>query len=684
MVWSYERGKPLPLGMTVTGTSVNFAVFSRSAFAMSLLLYAQPHDTQPCQEIILEPKHHRSGDIWHICLTQVTQPLYYHYRADGPGRDELVGHHFDQYALLLDPYAVALTGSYIWNLTGGYLPKAIACIDTFDWGHDVMPQHAWSDLVIYEAHVRGFTQRAAIPHAGTYMGIIAMIPYLKSLGINALELLPVFEFDEFEYQQLNPITGQPVKNYWGYSTIAFFAPKGLYASQQLGQQMTEFKTMVKALHQAGIEVILDVVFNHTAEGNEKGAMLNFKGLANNIYYMLYEDKRYYWNYSGCGNTVNSNHPIVQQYIIDCLRYWVVEMHVDGFRFDLASILCRDQYGHMLTNPPLIEKMSEDPVLAHIKMIAEPWDAAGGYLVGRFPGTRFAEWNDRYRDDVRAYWRNDAYKAGALATRLGGSSDLYANVGKTPMHSLNYVTAHDGFTLYDLVSYQSKHNTANGHRNEDGGDNNISWNCGAEGETDDKSIQHLRIKQMKNLCFTLFVSRGIPMMCGGDEIARTQQGNNNAYCQDNEISWHDYERGHQFAEIKDFFTAMIHLRKDSTVFSQPQFFTGRTVHGTLFNDIEWYDTSALPRDWGLPDNCFSCRLVGCASEAWLLLFNPTTEECTFSLAVSLQGYQWGRRVDTSLPAPHDAITASDVEALMDQVTYQVSAHSAVCLQAVKID
>ena len=380
---------------------------------------------------------------------------------------------------------------------------------------------------------------AGVSAPGTYQGLIEKIPYLKELGVTSLELLPIQEFDEFENSRVSPSTGKPLAQYWCYSTLAFFAPKGLYSSSgAMGQQVTEFKTMVRELHAAGIEVILDVVFNHTGEGNELGPTVSFRGLDNTIWYMLDEDPRRYKNYSGCGNTLNCNHPVVRSFILDCLHYWVVDMHVDGFRFDLGSILGRDQKGHLLENPPVIEQIAEDPVLRQTKIIAEAWDAGGAYQVGGFPGGRWAEWNDRYRDDIRRFWRGDEKTVGALATRLTGSSDLYLRDGRKPFHSINYITSHDGFTLCDLVSYNGKHNQANGENNNDGHNSNYSFNHGKEGPSHNPAIEVLRARQARNLLASLLLSIGTPMILGGDEFGRTQKGNNNAYCQNNEISWFD--------------------------------------------------------------------------------------------------------------------------------------------------
>ena len=433
----------------------------------------------------------------------------------------------------------------------GAMPKCVFTDDHFDWHDDQPLRHPSSRIVIYEMHVRGFTihPSSGVEHPGTYRGLVEKIPHLKELGITAVELMPVHEFNECQVAGINPQTGKPLRNYWGYDPVAFFAPKASYSSAGgLGQQTLEFKEMVLALHQAGIEVILDVVFNHTAEGSELGPTLCFRGIDNAIFYMLASDKRRYINCTGTGNTINANHPVVRDHVLAALRYWKIEMHVDGFRFDLASILGRDGDGKLLANAPLLERIAEDSILRDVKIIAEAWDAAGAYEVGSFSERRWASWNGRYRDDVRRFWRGDDGMLGSFASRICGSADIYANSGKGPECSINYVTCHDGFTLNDLVSYRDKHNEGNGQNNHDGTDANFSENNGAEGETTDAGIETLRKVQIKNLLLTLLISRGVPMLLGGDEFRRTQGGNNNAYCQDNETSWFDWRLPEQHGEF----------------------------------------------------------------------------------------------------------------------------------------
>ena len=575
-------GTPLPLGTTLSENGVQFSVFSRHATAVVLQLFNSARGNDLSAEIILDPGLNKTGDIWHVFVEGIRAGQLYGYRADGPYHPE-EGLRFNKNKLLLDPYTRAVSGNFNWDLSdarsydsnspegdlsfstldsAGGAPKSIVVDNSFDWGDDRPLKIPMKDTIIYETHIRGLTchPSSGVSHPGTFQGVIEKIPYLQQLGITAVELLPIHEFDEREIIHRSPTTGKQLTNYWGYSTIGFFAPKGRYStSGSMGEQVREFKKMVIALHKAGIEVILDVVFNHTAEGDETGPTLCFRGLDNTIYYLLADGGRRYKNFSGCGNTVNCNHPVVRDLILDCLLYWAIEMHVDGFRFDLASILGRDQEGTILTNSPLIERIAENPVLRDTKIIAEAWDAGGAYQVGGFPG-RWAEWNGHYRDDIRRFWRGDSGMVSQLATRLAGSSDLYQKNGRAPFHSVNFVTCHDGFTLHDLVSYATKHNGANGHNNRDGTDDNFSCNYGVEGETDSETINTLRTRQVKNFIATLMLSQGVPMLLGGDEFRRTQRGNNNAYCQDNELSWYDWNFVKKHKEIVRFTKELIAFRK----------------------------------------------------------------------------------------------------------------------------
>jgi len=540
--------------------------------------------------------------------------------------------------------------------------------------------------VLYEAHVRGLSAHpsSGAAHPGTYQGVIEMIPHLKELGITSLELLPVHEFDFFENKRQDPETGERLKQYWGYSTLAFFAPKGSYsATGARGQQVTEFKTMVRELHKQGIEVILDVVFNHTGEGNELGPTCSFRGLDNVIWYILDEKKRFYKNFSGCGNTLNCNHPVVRNFILDCLHYWVVDMHVDGFRFDLGSILGRDQRGLMLENPPVIEQIAEDPILRHTKIIAEAWDAGGAYQVGWFPGGRWAEWNDRFRDDVRRFWRGDDHQVGAFSTRLTGSSDLYLRDGRKPFHSINFVTSHDGFTLNDLVSYSRKHNQANGEDNRDGFDHNLACNHGVEGPRADPQVEVLRNRQVKNFLATLLLSLGTPMLLGGDELRRSQLGNNNAWCQNNEVSWYDWTLLERHADIHRFTRALIALRLRHPVFQRAEFYSGEDADHDRLPDVRWLGPDGGETDWKKAGQALGCRLEGSRAESgadlddqdFLLLFNAGPQPLDFRLPPAPGG--WRRAVDTGLPSPQDAAEPGQ-EPPVQTPTYSLSGRALAVL------
>jgi glycogen operon protein len=693
-------GKPRPLGATLTPGGVQFAVFSRHATSVHLLLFRDPQDAGPSVELVLDPRLHRTGDIWHIHVPDLAAGQLYLFRAFGP-YEPLEGHRFNPNRLLLDPYAKALTGNFTWNLADarGYdpsspeadlsyatasdaagMPKCIVVDDAFDWQGDRPLARPLRHSVIYETHVRGLTLhpssgRLGVRHPGTFRGVAEMIPYLRDLGVTALELLPVQEFDELENPRSNPLTGERLQNYWGYSTLSFFAPKGRYsASGALGEQVTEFKGMVRELHRAGIEVILDIVFNHTSEGDELGPTLCFRGWDNSIYYLLEQDRRRYKNYSGCGNTLNCNHPIVRTLIRDCLQYWVVEMHVDGFRFDLGSVLGRDEQGRLLENPPVLEGIAEDPVLRDTKIIAEAWDAAGAYQVGSFPGGRWAEWNDRFRDDLRSFWRGDEGAVPRLATRLTGSSDLYLRDGRKPFHSINFVTSHDGFTLNDLVSYSRKHNQANGEGNRDGFDHNLACNHGEEGPSADPRVERLRNRQVKNFLATLLLSLGTPMLLGGDELRRTQMGNNNAWCQNNGVSWYDWTLLEAHAGIHRFTRALIALRLRHPVFQRAEFY--QSADPDRLPDIRWLAPDGGEPDWKAAGQALGCRLEAGRAQSsadrdqrvFLLLFNAGLRPLDFRLPPVPEG--WRRVVDTSLASPQDAAEPGQEPAVRTQ-TYALA-------------
>lgn len=641
-------GTPIPYGVSFLQDGINFTLFSRNAESVSLLLFKDVADEFPFQCIQLDPEHHRTGNIWHVCVHGARSGLVYCFQVGGP-EDRTMGHRFQKDNFLLDPYATAIAPPTPWYFKRAGQEnsiqthaKCIAYHKPFDWEDDRPPKLHWSEIVIYEAHVRGMTNHPSsmASNPGTYLGVIDKIPYLKELGINAIELMPLQEFNPFEVSLINPLTHEPLSNYWGYSTVGFFAPHSGYGTGEYpGCQIDEFKQMVKALHKAGIEVLLDVVFNHTAEGDENGPCISFKGLDNTIYYLLEDDKRYYKNYSGCGNTINCNHPVVRNFILDCLRYWVTEMHVDGFRFDLASILGRDMRGELIPNPPLLEQIAEDPILHDIKLIAEAWDAGGAFQVGYFPGERWSEWNGHYRDDVRRFWRGDHGMIGALASRICGSADIYQNNKKTPINSINFITCHDGFTLTDLVSYRAKHNLANGEENRDGCDANHSDNYGIEGVTDNPQINSIRLKQKKNLLATLFLSRGIPMLLAGDEFGRTQLGNNNAYCQDNPVSWIDWSLLEQNQELFRFVTNLIAFRKQNRILSVEQFYSP--------HELRWFSADGGTPNWG-HDQCLGCHIYWGkdGGPSLCLLFNPTPFSVTFQLPI-VEGNDWIKTIDTHL-------------------------------------
>lgn len=547
-------------GATLLQDGVNFTVHTHSGTACELLLFNRG-EKDP-YAVLPFPEEYKIGNVYSMIVFGLDIGEFeYAYRVDGPN-DPGAGLLFDRDHILLDPYAKAVTGQSVWGekQEPGCTYRARVVKNNFDWGDMPQSGREMSDLVIYELHVRGFTRHSSsgVAHPGTFAGILEKIPYLKDLGVNAVELMPVFEFDETMGGR--EVNGRKLLDYWGYNTVGFFAPNTSYtAGLEYNREGTEFKNLIRTLHENGIEVILDVVFNHTAEGNEKGPVISFKGFDNNIYYMLTPDG-YYYNFSGCGNTLNCNHPIVQQMIVECLRYWTVDYRVDGFRFDLASILGRNEDGSPMNNPPLLQRLAFDPILGNVKLIAEAWDAGGLYQVGTFPAwKRWAEWNGKYRDTLREFLKGGTWAAGEAARRITGSGDLYNGHYAGYNSSVNFITCHDGFTLYDLYAYNEKHNQENGWGNTDGADDNRSWNCGAEGPTDDKEVLDLRFRMMRNACAVLMCSRGTPMFFAGDEFGNTQLGNNNAYCQDNEISWLNWELLKENEDLFGFFRFMIRFR-----------------------------------------------------------------------------------------------------------------------------
>jgi len=654
-------GRSSPIGATEVDGGVNFSVFCRNGLAVELLLFDREDDPQPERVIPMDPETNRTYHYWHAFVPGVGLSQIYGYRVHGPF-EPANGMRFDATKVLLDPYSrgVALPRSYsreAGSRPGDNCASAMKSVvidpSAYDWNGDAPLRHASSRTIVYEMHVRGFTRHPSSGLEdnlrGTYAGLIQKIPYLKQLGVTAVELMPVFQFD--------PQDCPPGKtNYWGYAPVSFFAPHRAYSSRQdpLGP-VDEFRDMVKALHQAGIEIILDVVFNHTAEGDQHGPTLNLRGFDNPIYYLLETDRSRYANFSGTGNTLNANHPIVRRLIVDSLRYWVVEMHVDGFRFDLASILARAPSGQVLPNPPVLWDIESDPVLAGTKLIAEAWDAAGLYQVGSFIGDSWKEWNGRFRDDVRSFFRGEEGSVARLADRLVGSPEIYGHKEREAEQSVNFVTCHDGFTLNDLVSYDQKHNEQNGEGNRDGANDNRSWNCGVEGPSEDPAVENLRERQVKNFLTVTLLALGMPMVLMGDEVRRTQRGNNNAYCQDNETSWFDWTSLEKQAGLHRFVSLLLArraLRKidgEQQRLSLNQLLRGahKAWHGTNLNQPDWSQQS---HSLALSANVWKEKLF------FHLILNAYWEPLEFELPVETDagGNPWRRWIDTSLESPQDIV------------------------------
>lgn len=652
---------PLPYGALLRDGGVQFVVYSKSATALRVLLYQRVTDREPNRIIEFNRDTDRWGDIWSVFAPGLKPGQLYHFQADGPFEPHL-GHRFNPQARLIDPYARALAGRFLPSDDGiTRPPKCVVIDDTFDWKGDRHLRRPLSETIIYEMHVRGFTRSSTsnAKEPGTYAGVVEKIPYLKSLGVTAVELMPIYEFPTEDADG-----GKAQRpNYWGYDPMAFFSPhRGYMTGHKAGDQVRQFKEMVRELHAAGIEVILDVVFNHTSEGNEHGPTFGFKGLENRVYYML-DEQGNYKNFSGCGNTVNGNHPIVREMIFHCLRHWVHNYHVDGFRFDLASILSRNRKGELVPNPPMVELIAEDPMLADSKIIAEAWDAAGAYQVGSFANQRWAEWNGHYRDHVRRYWRGDFGMTGPMATRLAGSSDLYQPSGRRPYHSINFVTSHDGYTMNDLVSYERKHNLDNGEDNRDGDNNNHSANYGVEGPTRRKSIVTLRQRQAKNMIASLLLSQGVPMLLSGDEILRTQRGNNNAYCQDSPINWFDWRLVERNAEMLRFCQALIAFRRRQPNVRRGAFLTGKPAKPGALPDVSWYGVDGKPVDWHSTFHSLTCvfgtsGLDDPDARAVLIMIHSGTQAQEFVFPPIVSNLKWRLFVDTSSEAPNDVYPEAD--------------------------
>jgi isoamylase len=699
-------GKPYPLGATWDGSGVNFALFSENATQVDLCLFDEGGKQETGRVTMTEYTDH----VWHAYLPGIKPSQLYGYRVSGPYEPEQ-GHRFNPAKLLLDPYAKAIAGELKWSDAhygytigspeedlsrderdnAGDMLKCAVIDPAFDWEGDVQLRTEWHQTLIYEVHVKGFTvNHPEVPEElrGTYSGLAcpAVIDYLRSLGVTAIELMPVHQFVDDRY-----LVQRNLKNYWGYNSIGFFAPEARYSSSGVvGRQVKEFKGMVKALHRAGIEVILDVVYNHTAEGNQMGPTLCFRGIDNASYYLLVPDnRRYYQDYTGTGNSPNMRHPRVLQLIMDSLRYWVEMMHVDGFRFDLAATLARTLQGVDRLGA-FFDIIHQDPVLSQTKLIAEPWDLGeGGYQVGNFP-VLWAEWNGKYRDTVRRYWKGDEGQVGDLAYRLTGSSDLYELTGRLPYASINFVTAHDGFTLHDLVSYNEKHNEANGEENRDGASDNASWNCGVEGPTEDPQILELRRRQQRNFLATLMFSQGVPMLLAGDEISHTKQGNNNTYCQDNQLSWLDWNPDRPRRDLQEFTRFVIKLFREHPALRRRRFFYGRKIRGSEVKDLTWLRPDGQEmseEDWSNSETrCFGLRIAGNAidendqrgnrvtDDTLLIILNSHQEPLDFTLPADQPGQQWDLLVDT-----REATGKRRHPPLQASQTYQVEGRSLAMLR-----
>ncbi|KOR33504.1 glycogen debranching protein [Achromatium sp. WMS3] len=679
-----------PPGINIDETGCNFSIFSRYATCAELLLYKDCHSEQPFQVIRLDPELNHTFFTWHVLVEDLPLGTHYTWRIDGPKDTPKTGRYFDPRQELLDPWARAICNK-LWerkyattaNLQLHRSMRAVLVADTYDWEGDKPLQIPTEQMVIYELHIGNFTKHpsANVKQPGTFSGLIEKIPYLASLGITHVELMPVMAFDAQDVPA--GVSELGLSNVWGYSTHSFFALHPKYCSKTTAKfHRNEFRNMVKALHQAGIGVILDVVFNHTAEGGTGGPLINFKGFGNETFYHLdAKDKRYYRDYTGCGNTINANHPFVTRFILDCLEYWVREMHVDGFRFDLASAMTRGENGDPLPNPPVLWGIELSDELANTKIIAEAWDAAGLYQVGSFPGYRWLEWNGRYRDCIRRFVRGDPGLVGEVATRIAGSSDLYKSNWRLPSNSINFITCHDGFTLWDLVSYNTKHNLANGEENQDGSNDNFSWNCGVEGETTNNKIIALRYRQVKNFITILLLSQGVPMLLAGDEVLRSQRGNNNTWCQDNYLNWIDWSDLKAQAGMVRFVRSMIALRRRHPNLQRRSFLQGTNPNNKLFPDVQWHGERLNLPPWNDPNaQCLAFTLGSIAKDDTPLhcLLNMSNNFRCFELP-PLNDLFWHRSVDTSLDSPYDISLVSE-QFMVQTAHYWLAAHSIVILEA----
>ena len=686
-----EAGLRYPPGAVADSGGVNFSTFSRHATEVELLLFRQADSAEAFQLITLRPEVHRTFFTWHVYVRDLPAGTWYAWRMNGPADTRGTGLRFDADKVLLDPWA-RIVSHKLWDRQAASEPgdndessmRAMVVADRdYDWEGDTPLAIASESAIIYELHVGGFTRHPASAAAqpGTFAGLIEKIPYLESLGITHVELMPVMAFDE---QDVPPDTAAlGLKNYWGYSTHSFFSPHpGYCVSPEQGTHLDEFRDMVKALHRAGIGVILDAVFNHTAEGGVNGPTINFKGMGNSVFYHLDKhDQRVYRDYTGCGNTVNCNHPIVANFIIACLEYWVREMHVDGFRFDLASVLARGEEGEPLHDPPVLWGIELSEPLARTRLIAEAWDAAGLYQVGSFPGYRWAEWNGQYRDVIRRFIRGDQGMLAEVATRLSGSSDLYQSQNRLPINSINFVTCHDGFTLYDQFSYAQKHNEANGEGNRDGHNENLSINCGVEGDTRDKKVLAMRHQHARNAIAMLLLSQGVPMLLAGDEVLNTQKGNNNGYCQDNELTWFDWRLLEKNAGMLNFVRQMIALRKRHPSLMRRRFLTGKTAEGGRLPDVSWHGKKLGAPLWNDPYAqvlAFTLAAVD-ADEADLQVMLNMSDIVVEMELPQIAGGSWRLAVSTDRASPGD-IVAPDKQQPVSGTRYKVPPGAVVVLES----
>ena len=689
--YSTTPGFRYPFGARPDAGGSNFSVFSRYATGVELLLFEAVDSTEPMQVIKLDREVHRTFFAWHVYVEGLRPGVCYNWRVSGPCENSAsTGFCFDAHKVLVDPWARAVSDQ-LWDReqaqqaggNGHASIRGILVDDGYDWEGDGPLQRPTEHAIIYELHVGGFTRHpsSGVRHPGTFSGLIEKIPYLQALGVSYVELMPAMAFDEQDVPPGAAALG--LRNYWGYSTHSFFSPHPRYCvSPAAGTHRREFRDLVKALHRAGIGVILDVVFNHTAEGGLGGPVINFKGFGNQMFYHLDPaDRRRYRDYTGCGNTVNANHPLVTRFITECLEYWVREMHVDGFRFDLASALARGEDGNPQYHAPVLWSIEFSDTLARTGLIAEAWDAGGLYQVGDFPGFRWLEWNGRYRDVMRRFVRGEPGLIGELASRLTGSSDLYQAGGRLPINSINFITSHDGFTLHDLVSYEAKHNQANGEENRDGSNDNLSWNCGCEGETEDAAVRELRERQARNFIAILLLSHGVPMLLAGDEVLRSQKGNNNAYCQDNELSWFDWDLTETNHAMLRFVREMIAFRKRHACLMRRRFLTGNTLAGGRLPDVTWHGFQLQQPLWDDPQGkllAYTLSAVEPQTEDLHIMLNMSEHAHELPL-LQLERCAWYRAIDSAEASPNDILDPAR-QPPVDGNKYPVGPRSVVVLES----